>query len=189
MSDIRPFKGLRPRADLVKKVASPPYDVLNSAEARVMAAGNPHSFLHVVKAEIDMEPGIETHSEPVYAKSAENLVGHWAFGLSARHVRDVIVNGEITVRHGKKVVELLLVTTDKGRALETVRGTVGAGAVLFLGDDITDENVFSRLGADHVGVKVGDGPTSAPHRVDDVEAVADLLERLDALAGGFDEAH
>ena len=50
MSDIRPFPGLRPRIDLAAKVASPPYDVLNSEEAREMAAKNPLSFLHVVKA-------------------------------------------------------------------------------------------------------------------------------------------
>jgi uncharacterized protein (DUF1015 family) len=73
LSDIRPFKGLRPRADLVKQVASPPYDVLNSAEARVMAAGNPHSFLHVNKAEIDLSEDVDVHGDVVYDKSAENF--------------------------------------------------------------------------------------------------------------------
>ena len=73
MSDIRPFRGLRPRADLVKQVASPPYDVLNSAEARVMAAGNPHSFLHVNKAEIDLPEDADVHGDAVYDKSAENF--------------------------------------------------------------------------------------------------------------------
>ena len=73
MSDIRPFKGLRPRADLVQKVASPPYDVLNSAEAREMAQSNPHSFLRVVKAEIDLPEDADVHGDAVYAKSAENF--------------------------------------------------------------------------------------------------------------------
>ncbi len=73
MSDIRPFRGLRPRPDLVDKVASPPYDVLNSDEARVMAAGNPHSFLRVSKAEIDLPPDIDVHSDIVYDKSAANF--------------------------------------------------------------------------------------------------------------------
>lgn len=73
MSDIRPFPGLRPRPDLAAQVASPPYDVLNSEEAREMAASNPLSFLHVVKAEIDLPEGSDTHVESVYAKSAENF--------------------------------------------------------------------------------------------------------------------
>jgi uncharacterized protein (DUF1015 family) len=73
VSDIRPFKGLRPRPDLVEKVASPPYDVMNSAEAREMAAGNPHSFLHVTKAEIDLPEDADVHGDAVYAKSAENF--------------------------------------------------------------------------------------------------------------------
>lgn len=73
MSDIRPFQGLRPRADLVEQVASPPYDVLSSAEARAMAADNPVSFLHVNKAEIDLPEDADVHGDAVYEKSAENL--------------------------------------------------------------------------------------------------------------------
>ncbi|MBD3219983.1 DUF1015 family protein [bacterium] len=73
MSDIRPFRGLRPRADLVEKVASPPYDVLSSAEARAMAAGNPYTFLHVNKAEIDLPEDVDVHSDAVYDRSAENF--------------------------------------------------------------------------------------------------------------------
>ena len=73
MADIRPFQGLRPKPELVQKVASPPYDVLNSQEARELAKDNPMSFLHVVKAEIDFGPDIDTHSGQVYKKGAENL--------------------------------------------------------------------------------------------------------------------
>ena len=73
MADIRPFQGLRPKPELVQKVASPPYDVLNSQEARELAKDNPMSFLHVVKAEIDFGPDIDTHSDQVYEKGAENL--------------------------------------------------------------------------------------------------------------------
>ncbi len=70
---VRPFRGLRPRKDIAEKVASPPYDVLDSDEAREMAAGNPFSFLHVVKPEIDLPPETDLYSEPVYQKGAENL--------------------------------------------------------------------------------------------------------------------
>ncbi len=73
MSKIKPFRGLRPKPELVDKVASPPYDVVNSDEARAIAEGNPYSFLHVVKPEIDLDPSINLYSDEVYAKGAENL--------------------------------------------------------------------------------------------------------------------
>ena len=73
MADIQPFRGLRPRPELVQRVASPPYDVLNSEEARQMAADNPMSFLRVVKAEIDLPPGADVHGDDVYLKGADNL--------------------------------------------------------------------------------------------------------------------
>jgi len=70
---LRPFRGLRPRAALAEAVASPPYDVLNSEEARRLAEGNPNSFLHVIKPEIGLAPGIDPQDESVYVKGAENL--------------------------------------------------------------------------------------------------------------------
>ncbi|MCP4231779.1 MAG: DUF1015 domain-containing protein, partial [bacterium] len=73
MAIIRPFRGLRPVKDKVEKVASPPYDVINSDEARELAKGNPHSFLHVVKPEIDLDPSISPYDDRVYAKAVENL--------------------------------------------------------------------------------------------------------------------
>jgi len=73
MSDIRPFKGLRPRPELVQKVASLPYDVLNYQEARELAKDNPMSFLHVIKAEIDFGPDVDIHSNKVYKRGAENF--------------------------------------------------------------------------------------------------------------------
>ncbi len=88
--------------------------------------------------------------------------------------------GQLDIRHGKKVCELLLVPTDKGKALNTVRATVGATAVLFLGDDVTDEDAFRTLHGPDVGVKVGEGETAAPFRVDSPEEVAILLAELSA---------
>ncbi len=73
MSVIQPFKGLRPKKELAAKVASPPYDVLNSAEAREMAKDNPYSFLHIVKPEIDLPEGTDLYSKAVYEKGADNL--------------------------------------------------------------------------------------------------------------------
>lgn len=81
------------------------------------------------------------------------------------------------VRHGKRVVEFSLVETDKGHALEALRDRLGADAVLFIGDDQTDEDAFAVLRGPDVSVKVGCGETTAAFRVDDPELVAHLLAR------------
>ena len=70
---IRPFAGLRPLAEHAAAVAAPPYDVLDSDEARVLAEGKPWSFLHISKPEIDLDPSINLYAPEVYAKGAENL--------------------------------------------------------------------------------------------------------------------
>ena len=70
---IRPFAGLRPAPGRADDVVAPPYDVLNSAEARQRAAGRPWSFLHISKAEIDLPEGVDPYDPAVYAKAAENL--------------------------------------------------------------------------------------------------------------------
>jgi uncharacterized protein (DUF1015 family) len=73
MALISPFRALRPKPELAKQVASRPYDVLNSTEAREEAMGDPYSFLHVTKSEIDLPETIDSHSAAVYEKAKENL--------------------------------------------------------------------------------------------------------------------
>ena len=73
MAIIKPFKGIRPPQDLVEQVASRPYDVLNSAEARAEAEGNEKSLYHIIKPEIDFPVGTDEHDERVYQKAAENF--------------------------------------------------------------------------------------------------------------------
>ncbi len=73
MTLIKPFKALRPQAQFAKQVASRPYDVLNSAEAKIEAQGNPYSFLHITKSEIDLNNSIDIHSQSVYEQAKENL--------------------------------------------------------------------------------------------------------------------
>ncbi|MDK2975657.1 MAG: hypothetical protein PWP06_132 [Candidatus Marinimicrobia bacterium] len=73
MVRIKPFRGLRPQPGLEAKIASKPYDVLNSEEARKEAEGNPYSFLHVVKSEIDLPGDLSPYDSRVYEKAAENL--------------------------------------------------------------------------------------------------------------------
>jgi uncharacterized protein (DUF1015 family) len=73
MVTIIPFKALRPEAQYAKQVASKPYDVLTSAEAKIEAQGNPSSFLHITKSEIDLPENIDPHSQKVYDKAKQNL--------------------------------------------------------------------------------------------------------------------
>jgi len=73
MSVVKPFKALRPVPEKAGSIASPPYDVVDTEEAREMANDNPNSFLHVVRSEIDLPPGTDPYSPIVYQKAAKNL--------------------------------------------------------------------------------------------------------------------
>lgn len=73
MALIRPFRALRPSADRAPQVASVPYDVVNTEEARALAKGKPFSFLHVSRPEIDMPAGTDLYSDAVYRKAVENF--------------------------------------------------------------------------------------------------------------------
>jgi uncharacterized protein (DUF1015 family) len=84
MTVIRPFRGLRPRPDVARDVASPPYDVLSSAEARTLVAENPNSFLRVNKPEVDLPADTDTYSDEVYRRGKENLDRLVGEGLMSR---------------------------------------------------------------------------------------------------------
>lgn len=73
MADIRPFRALRPSSDRADQVASVPYDVVNTDEARTLATNNPLSFLHVSRPEIDLPDGIDIYSDKVYRQALENF--------------------------------------------------------------------------------------------------------------------
>jgi uncharacterized protein (DUF1015 family) len=73
MAKVKPFKGVRPPRELITEVASRPYDVLNSEEARAEAEGNPKSLYHIIKPEIDFEPGTDEHDPRVYDKAVSNF--------------------------------------------------------------------------------------------------------------------
>ena len=73
MAILKPFKGFRPPAEYAASIASRPYDVLNSEEAREEAKDNPLSFLHVIKPEIDLPPDADLYSPEVYKKGKDNL--------------------------------------------------------------------------------------------------------------------
>lgn len=73
MAKVRSFKGVRPPVEFVTEVASRPYDVLNSEEARIEAEGNEKSLYHIIRPEIDFAPGTDEHAPEVYAKAVENF--------------------------------------------------------------------------------------------------------------------
>ncbi len=73
MAKVKPFRGIRPPKEFIEEVASRPYDVLNSEEARAEAEGNPKSLYHIIKPEIDFEPGTDEHDPKVYDKAVENF--------------------------------------------------------------------------------------------------------------------
>jgi trehalose 6-phosphate phosphatase len=88
---------------------------------------------------------------------------------------------DVRVKTGKKVLELAVVHTSKGDAIDALRHRVGAGAVVYFGDDVTDEDAFARLQGPDVAVKVGSGETAASHRIADPTEVARRLARLACL--------
>src|ERR1700712_3545801 len=100
MITITPFTALRPEAQLAKAVASRPYDVLNSKEAKTEAQGNPNSFLHITKSEIDLPEDIDVHNQLVYDKAKENLDAFMSRNILFReskpcyYIYQLVMNGK-----------------------------------------------------------------------------------------------
>lgn len=103
MAILKPFKAVRPAPELADKVAALPYDVMNSAEARELIKGNPYSFLHVDKAEIDLDPATDLYSLSVYEKARDNLQQMMAEGVLIRDTQDSlyiykqVMNGRVQI--------------------------------------------------------------------------------------------
>jgi uncharacterized protein (DUF1015 family) len=99
MAIVSPFKALRPQPQFAPKVASRPYDVLNSKEAKIEARGNPHSFLHITKSEIDLPEDTDIHSQEVYEQANQNLNAFIQRGMLFRedkacyYIYQLIMNG------------------------------------------------------------------------------------------------
>ncbi|MGF7056579.1 DUF1015 domain-containing protein [Brassicibacter mesophilus] len=90
MAIVRPFKGIKPKQDIVHKVASLPYDVMNREEAKEMSKGNAQSFLHVVRPEIDVDDCIDVHDKIVYEKARENLESMISNGVLIQDIQPKI---------------------------------------------------------------------------------------------------
>jgi trehalose 6-phosphate phosphatase len=139
-------------------------DALVAALAPLVAA--------VPGARLEVKPaGAAVHVRTVADRdAAARLLADAAAGPGA--------DAGLTAKPGKDVLELAVTDADKGSALVRLRDELGATGVLYLGDDVTDEDGFTAIAPDGVGVKVGDGETAARHRVPDLDGVRDLLARL-----------
>ena len=126
MAIIAPFNALRPQAQYAKQVASQPYDVLNSKEAKVEAMGNPYSFLHITKAEIDLPENTGIHSAEVYEKAKDNL--------------DAFIQREVLFRESKPCYYIYQLVMN-GRSQT---GLVCASSVDDYENDIIKKHEFTR---------------------------------------------
>jgi trehalose 6-phosphate phosphatase len=98
-------------------------------------------------------------------------------------VRTAILDGPgalpgVEVKHGKMVIELAVFSATKGTAIRALRAETAADSVIYLGDDITDEDAFAALGPDDLGIKVGEGDTIANRRIDSPDEAAAVLRYL-----------
>jgi trehalose 6-phosphate phosphatase len=129
-----------------------------------------------VAAVVDGKPGVRTERKPagvaVHVRGAAPDVGTRV--LDALRAGPAAAEGIVSTP-GKQVLDLAVTEMSKGVALDRMRGDA---AVLFAGDDVTDESAFTRLRPGDIGVKVGDGDTAATHRVPDPTALVDLLKEL-----------
>jgi trehalose 6-phosphate phosphatase len=128
---------------------------------------------------VDGEPGARVEDKPaavvVHVRGADPAVAERV--LDAARAGPAQLPG-VEATEGKAVLELAVVQVSKGAAIDTLRERLGADAVLFVGDDVTDETAFVRLRPADVGVKVGDGDTAAGYRVRTPEDVTGVLEEL-----------
>ncbi|MFC7376689.1 bifunctional alpha,alpha-trehalose-phosphate synthase (UDP-forming)/trehalose-phosphatase [Brachybacterium sp. GCM10030267] len=129
-------------------------------------------------------PGAEVETKPAAAVlHTRNARGRGSINATEAALEYAVTLPDVTVTPGKEVVEFSVVHTSKGAAIDALARASAADAWLYLGDDVTDESVFSQLGEGDVGIKVGGGDTAARLRIEDIDAVRSLLQRLVELRG------
>jgi uncharacterized protein (DUF1015 family) len=199
---IKPFRGLRPAAGRAADVLAPPYDVLSSAEARERAAGKPWSFLHVSKAEIDLEPAIDPYDRRVYAKAADNLRRLLAAGVLMRDQKPSYYAYRLTWR-GRVETGLAAVASvaayassrirkhelttpakedDRVRQIEAVNAQTGPVMLAYpTAPNIDAALARAAAGRAAVDVTADDGVRHQLWVIDDNAVIAALTEAVDAL--------
>jgi len=198
---IRPFRALRPRAN-AQQVASVPYDVVNTDEARALAEGNPLSFLHVSRPEIDLPPGTDLYSDAVYRKAVENfeklivtcplekeaepslylyrlIMGeHEQTGIVA--VCSVDEYDSSTIRKHERTRRDK--EDDRTRHMLMLRAQTGPVFLTYRGRSDIDDQVSAGLGAEPLyDLTAPDGVRHTIWRVDDTEALVKSFESVPLL--------
>lgn len=164
MATIRPFKAIRPDKKYADKVASKPYDVLNSKEARIEAKGDKYTFLHVVKSEIDLHEEVDIHSNVVYETAKKNL--------------DNFIKEGVLIQDSEPMLYIYAQTMD-GR---TQYGLVGCAAVTEYENNIIKKHEFTRKDKEddrYMHVKttnVNSGPVFLTYK--DHEGINDIVKNF-----------
>ena len=203
MSLIRPFPGLRPAAGRAAEVAAPPYDVLNSVEARARAAGRPWSFLHISKPEIDLPEDTDPHADAVYAKAAENLRHMIAEGVLVRdagpcyyvyrlrmggHVQTGLVAAASVADYDSNRIRKHEFTRpdkedDRVRQIDALNAQTGPVLLAYQADASVDGRLASVAQSEpDVDIVADDGIGHQLWVVRDAEVTAELTRRFDAMA-------
>jgi uncharacterized protein (DUF1015 family) len=201
----RPFAALRPRPTTAQAVIAPPYDVVDTEEARALAAGKPHSFLHVSRPEIDFPPSTDPHDDRVYARGAANLAALVSSGILEReasrcyyayrmrmgeHVgTGFAFAASIRAYEENRIRKHELTRPDKEadrvRNIESLNAQTGPVLCAFRGNATLDD--LLRRAAAGPPLLEAQGPNSVAHtiwRIDDgalIEAVGSALDALGAL--------
>lgn len=137
-------------------------------------------LIRIISEIADAHAGVRCEIKPagvaLHVRSASPDVSQLAIALALTRCEST---PGVHIRHGSQVVEFLVVNANKGDALKRIRHALGASGVLFIGDDLTDEDAFRTLRESDVAIKVGEAETIARHRVD---SVADVIEVLGFIA-------
>lgn len=144
-------------------------------ETEALAAGVEGAWVQVKPAAVVL------HTRPAERAAGERLTRRVLDGPAARDGVHVVV--------GKEVVEMAVLEVTKGDALHQLRSSLGVDAVLYAGDDTTDEDAFAVLGAGDVSIKVGDGESAAAYRVADPDEFSAVLVRLLELRQETQDSH
>ncbi len=132
-----------------------------------------------ISAVVERWPGLSSELKPagvaMHVRTADPAVATRAIELAIENCGSM---AGVYIRHGSQVVEFMVVAANKGDAVRRARNAAGATGVIFIGDDLTDEDVFRSLTAEDLGIKVGEGETAARHRVSGVSDVAEILRLL-----------
>lgn len=132
----------------------------------------------VHSAVAERDPAIRVEEKPTAVVLHTRGLTQASLAVAAEIAEEAATQDGVGLLTGKSVHELSVVRADKGTALQGLAGDLGADAIVYFGDDVTDEHVFTVLGRHDLGIKVGDGDTAAAMRLTDATEVPGLLTRL-----------